>query len=310
MKKLRLRRQPEPVRQTHVEASNDSYSFRRSRTLTGSMASDVVSAAESRGQLRSSRLREHDLRHHRRRLLVILAAALAGAWLLVQLIYGFIPFPAQVYVDNIVAADTTKTREYQSAVSGYLSANPLKRFYFAHNDVDMSAALTTTHPEIASARIERADNKLIASQSRLVITPKQPVAVWNISGTQLYVDEKGQSFKTNLGKAPTVSVIDRSGLSPQLGALASSKLIRFIGRLVTLVNTSNVGVVKTVELPPNSTREVVLRLQDADYPIRTHSDRDPAGQAADVASALRFIKEFEMQPEYLDVRVPSKAFYR
>jgi hypothetical protein len=39
-------------------------------------------------------------------------------------------------------------------------------------------------------------------------------------------------------------------------------------------------------------------------------DRDPAGQAADIVSAVRYVQQKQINPEYLDVRVASKAFYR
>ena len=77
-----------------------------------------------------------------------------------------------------------------------------------------------------------------------------------------------------------------------------------------MTNASGAGVVESVDLPPNSTRQVDIKLKDRNYIIKTNVDRDPAGQAADIVNTLRYIDAKGIVPAYLDIRVSSKAFYR
>ena len=310
MVKLPFGKKHDTVHRTPARSDNDDYSFRRSRTITGSTVSGISSAAEGRGQLRSSRLEEHDLRHHRRRLMLYLVVLSFAIWLLWLSVSNFISRPTSIRIDGQKAATATETSRYYQAAATYLDEHPLTRFYGLFDHDDFSRSLSDQLSEVAEARMQPINPESLYSPSELIIKPSIPVAVWNIDGTQFYVDDKGRSFQTNLASPPLVTVNDRSGLSPKLGVLASSKLLRYIGRLVTLVNAAGVGTIESVELPPNSTREVVLKFKDVPYPVRTHSDRDPAGQAADVASALRFVTKFEIVPQYLDVRVASKAYYR
>ena len=93
-----LRRQPQPVRRRAVSRrdtapANDftaagSYAFRRNRTLTGSLLSDVASPSEHSADLKSPRVQAHNLRHHRRKLtlrLIMILACVAGlGWVLYQ----------------------------------------------------------------------------------------------------------------------------------------------------------------------------------------------------------------------------------
>jgi len=74
------RRQEQPVRQPRMDADEQSYAFRRSRTITGSTTDNVRAAGENRAQLKSPRLHEHSLRKHRRKLLAYLLLILTAWW--------------------------------------------------------------------------------------------------------------------------------------------------------------------------------------------------------------------------------------
>ncbi len=304
----RKKKNQEPVRQPHVSEAAETYTFRRSRTITGSAASDVSAASEHKGQLRSTRLQEHDLRKHRRKLFGYLFASIAIAGVLGYVVWQFIGSISTVRVQTSeVQPISAKTQSYRELAQKYLEAHPLQRFYFSLNETELQKSLVRESPEIATAQVESTDS---FGKGQLVLSLRQPVVAWTIQGKKYYVDSEGVAFTSNTLTEPTIAIVDNSGTSAAAGIVTSSKMLHFVGRLVTLVNASGVVTVDKVELPANSTREVDLRLKDKPYIVKTNSDRDPAGQAADVVSAVRFVTQFELSPQYLDVRVSSKAFYR
>lgn len=304
----RKRKNAEPVRHPHVGEESDNYTFRRSRTITGSAASEVVAASEGSGQLRSSRLQEHDLRAHRRKLMGYLLVSVVVVGSLGYILSQFIAGIDQVRVTSAsIQPVTNKTNTYKQKAEQYLQAHPAQRFYFSINNAALEKSIVRESPEVASAYVEPLGP---LGEGELVLSLRQPVVAWTIQGKKYYVDTEGVAFTSNTLTEPTISITDNSGASAAAGIVTSSKMLYFVGRLVSLVNTSGVATVDKVELPANSTREVDLRLKDLPYVVKTNSDRDPAGQAADVVSALRFVTKFQLTPQYLDVRVSSKAFYR
>lgn len=286
-----MRRDPTPkssVRRPSSPADGQSFAFRRSQTITGSRATSVRAAGEGRGQLQSPRLHEHSLRKHRRRLTLYLLGILAvasGLWYIVSSYIG--------NRDIIVAHSTSQTlripvdtARYQKLVETYLNDRPFERFAFAHNGQEFDQFIKAQAPEVTRATLERTDT---FGEAILTLQLREPVVAWTIKQQQYFVDAEGSAFLINYFALPTVIVSDQSGISAEAGVVASEKLLRFIGRVITLVNQSNVTTVERVELPANSTREIDFKLQGRDYIIKAHLDRDPAGQAADIVQAIRYI---------------------
>lgn len=302
-------REKTPVRQPHSSAGDQSFAFRRSRTITGSTASSVRSAGEDRSQLRSPRLHEHSLRKHRRRLLGYLLMLLAACGVLWYVVTSYIGGGVLQVAHTTsqtprIALDTAR---YQSLVEQYLNERPFERFSFSHNDATFARYMRAHALEIKDARLERSED---FGGGILSVTLREPVVAWTIKKQQYFVDTEGSAFTVNYFAAPTVIVSDKSGISAEAGVVASERLLRFIGRVITLINQSAVAQVERVELPAQSTREVDFKLKDREYIIKAHLDRDPAGQAADIISAVRYVDSKGIAPEYLDVRVSSKAYYR
>jgi len=295
-------RNPQSARDANIE-----YSFRRSRTITGSASSDVRSASEGRAQLKSPRLHEHTLRRHRRKLLGYLGLVVVASGLLWYAVSQFIgstdsvrPVAAQI---QVVPDKAT----YTQLVQRYLGEHPFERFLFALNDDQLSAYVRAHAPEVQSVTLEAGD-KLWSGE--LSVKFRQPVAAWTIQNKRYFVDDTGQAFTRNYFAEPSVTVADKSGIGADTATLASAKLLFFIGRLITLINQAQVAEVERVELPAHSTREIDLKLKGHEYLIKLDLSRDPAGQAADVVAAVRYVVAHGIQPQYLDVRVSSKAYYR
>lgn len=304
------RRGKQQVRRHHTEQGDDtSFNFRRSRTITGSSASSVRSAGEERGQLRSPRLHEHTLRKHRRRLLVVLVICVAAIFSIWYAISNFVS--SSVQVATLEPQPITKdldTSRYSELANRYFSDHPFERFSFALDTEKFDEYIRSHVPEVSRATIEPGVNAF--DKSLLAVQVRQPVASWTIKNQKYFVDDTGSAFTVNYFAEPTVVVNDKSGINAEAGVFASNKLLRFIGRVTTLVDASDIPPVESVVLPANSTRQVDFTLQGLKFPIKTNVDRDPAGQAADIINTVRYVSAKELRPAYLDVRVTSKAFYR
>lgn len=294
-----------PIRQPRITEQNESYAFRRSRTLTGSTAASIRSAGEDRAQLKSPRIHLHELHAHRRRLALYLFCALlvlAGGSLLITQFVGKVA-TVQTTPQN-TAIDTNR---YIQALDGYYGAHPLERFRFALSSQRLSDYLAQKFPEVASMKVTNSSH---IAEATMTLQFRQPVVVWEISGQKYYVDAEGHDFKVNYYPEPSVVVKDQSGISPDSGAVASNRFLHFLGRVVSLTNASGVAKVNGVTIPPNTTREVDLQLEGRGYVVKTLLDRDPAAQTTDVLNILKFLDARGIKPQYVDVRIAGKAFYK
>lgn len=298
----------QPIRQPKRSDQEQTFAFRRSRTITGSATDSVRAVSEHRAQLQSPRLHEHSLRHHRRKLaslLVLSVVAAAALWYVVT-----------SFIGNNVAVGTAATQpvgsqldtaRYQTLVKRYLDEHPFERFSFALEATAFERYMVDNAAELSGAALTK-DSAL--GNATVTLKLREPIVAWNIRNQRYFVDATGNAFTTNYFAMPTVVVADKSGVNADVGSIASTKLLRFIGRVMTLVNASGLPPVQSVELPADSTRQVDFRLRDKPYSIKTNQDRDPAGQAADIINAVTYVEEKGISPQYLDVRVSSKAFYR
>lgn len=302
----RRQRQTEVVRQPRPSTSADGQLFRRSRTLTGSVASSVKAATEPRGQLRSPRLKEHDLRTYRRRLagavVGLLCAALGLVWLLDQLIMS-----PQVSFQPAVAGSVS-TERYARLVESYFATRPLERFAFWLNHNALSDYMVRSAPELVSAVIT---HRAGFGAYQAVLAPRTPLARWQIDSKVFFVDASGSSFERSLLGSPELTVKDESGLpAVSQQVVASTKMLRFIGQVVSEINRHSPAPIKEIIIPPATLKEVDVVVAGHPYRLKLSSDRDPVGQAIDAVTALKHLDAKGVTPRYLDVRVEGKAFYQ
>lgn len=285
----------------------DEVTFRRSRTLTGSAAPSVASANESRGQLKTSRVKTHDLRKHRRLLAgglaVMVIASAVCAWLLDQ----YVVTPQRVVVSQHITS-SVEQEPYAQVVDEYLAGRPAERFLFLLNQDRFTAYMQQRRPEVLDARLENAGG-FVASSVQL--TFRTPVAMWRIDDDRLYVDQYGEAFPTNYFTEPVVTVTDQSGIDPsQQPAVAPVSLLSYIGKIVAGVNDSGIGTVSEVVIPGGTLRQLDISVVGLPYRIKTHMDRGVQGQVSDIVSAVNYVNERGIAPVYVDARVEGRAFYR
>jgi hypothetical protein len=311
---LRSKKQPNiPRRRQDVSSSTserateksleERYAFRRNRTLTGSASSQVVSTNESNGQLKSARVQAHELVRKRRHIGGILFVVLLGTITLFSLVFQF--------TAQVVVRTSDVTRElgptYGRAIDDYLARQPIERLRFMLREDALNDYMQTVTPEIESVSVDGFGG---FGKSNFVLEMRRPIASWSIRGTQQYVDASGTSFAFNYYSSPKVQIVDNSGVQVDAGqAVASNQFLGFVGRVVGLASARQY-IVTQVIIPQGTTRQIELRLQDVAFPIKLSVDRPAGEQIEDMSRSMTWLKSHTVNPEYLDVRVSGRAFYR
>lgn len=280
------------------------YNFRRNRTLTGSLSSDVVSANVHNMELRSPRVHSHDLRSHRRRLMTVLLLVLGAMGLLGFLIYQSVASPRAV-ASTPIPIDAAR---YEKEMNEYFAGHIFQRLRTTVDTRAMTAYLQENGaPEVAS--IDSTSQFAGIGQSRFTLTMRQPVVMWRTGQQVFYVDELGNAFERNYYPEPSVEVVDQTGIETSGNqVLASNRLLGFIGKIIGRMKGQGYTVNKVI-LPANTTRQVEVQLDGVAYPIKCNVDRSAGEQAEDAARAIKHLSAHGATPQYLDVRVSGKAYY-
>lgn len=293
-------------RRPRLMEGQDSYIFRRSRTITGTKSVDVPVGAPDRGQFKTDRLKLIELRFHRRRILSALGGVVAAIVLLAFLVANFIVKPVVVFTQPISGANV-QADPYVQSIQAYFDNHPFERFGALLKQTDLEAAVMHTHTEVLALGVER---DWYGGNVRFTMTFRQPILAWQTGSKQFFVDAKGVAFSYNYFEPPTLAVTDQSGIPPDdSGIVASTRFVRFLGQLISAVNGYGLGTIEAVIIPP-APRQIDLRLEGRAYIIKTNTDRDAGQQAEDLANALKYFDRKNIKPQYIDVRVPHKAFYQ
>lgn len=280
--------------------------FRRNRTLTGSLSTLVSSATElsDSADLRSPRAHVHHLTAHRRRLSAILTLVVSGTLLLIWLLYEF---TAGVHVSTTNDSIVIDQPRYQQVITNYLNSHPVERLRFVLNEDQLTAYLRQEVPEVESVVSNSAAG---FATGQFDITFRQPIASWLIGSDQYYVDKNGVSYKLNYFGQPSVKVIDQSGIPQTAGtAIASSRFLQFVGRMVS-VAASNGMVVEQAIIPVGTTRQLEIKVAGHTYPIKLSLDRPVGEQIEDTKRAIAYFDSKSLSPQYVDVRVSGRAYYK
>lgn len=278
--------------------------FRRNRTLTGSRSAAVSSAAELDADLRSPRAHVHHLVAHRRRLSSILACVVLLVAFLVWLLYEFTAF---VHVSPVDSNIVLQQGRYEKIINDYLAVHPIERLRLLTHDNDLEAYMKRQAPEVAMLRTTGAAG---FATGQFEITLRQPVAGWLIGDQQYFVDDTGIAFQINYFEQPAVKISDESGVPQTAGsAVASTRFLQFVGRSVAIAHDYGLTV-EQATIPSGTTRQVELRIAGHSFPIKLSLDRPVAEQVEDMQRAVVYMDGKQLKPQYIDVRVSGKAYYK
>lgn len=171
-------------------------------------------------------------------------------------------------------------------------------------------------PEIGSINFD--SNTPLSTMLKVNIRFRTAVFVWkDASGSTQFVDENGVLFSKNLDPAVNVkklvSIEDQSGVVLKAGtSVLTSQLVQFVGQLHAKVPAAYPsGTSLTKVIIPRSTREVQVRVSEQAYYIKFSSAQSLDAQIGDLKVLLGYFAEHKTAPkEYIDLRVPGKAFYK
>ena len=283
------------------------YAFRRNRTLTGSLSSDVASANEHHSELRSARVQTHHLRRHRRHLVLALFAAMCVVVGLTWLIWQSV-VSVQMTV-NTGAAMPADSKPYTNEMQAYLSSHPLER-----NRLTLNTGSLTTYvqdhgfPEVQQITLSAAHQQI--GVAIMVVTMRQPVVSWKTGATRLYVGGDGVAFQRNYYPDPTTEVIDQTGIQAVNNqVLASNRFLGFIGLVIGHLHTQGYEASKVI-LPADTTHQLLVSIQGIGYPVKFSVDRPAADQVEDAVRSIKYLASKGIAPSYLDVRVSGRAYYK
>lgn len=278
--------------------------FRRGRTLTGSSSATVGSANELGGDLRSPRAHVHHLMSHRRRLgtmfVIAFSVLLVLSWLLFE-------FTARTYPVASTASVSLQQDRYQQILDDYFSSHPIERLRILVNHDELSAYVRSRAPEVSSVT---PDGSAGFATSRFVMVMRKPLAGWSIGTDRHYVDSTGVVFKVNYFDEPKLKIIDESGIPQQSGVAAvSSRFLSFVGYAVVAARDYQLTLTEAI-IPQATTRQLEIKVDGRGYPIKLSLDRPVGEQIEDAWYAITYFDKKGTTPQYVDVRVSGKAFYK
>lgn len=289
---------PPPRRITPREETPQNpqlHTYRRGRTMTDRSSMPEV----------SERARIHHVRRLRRKvgigILIVLVSVVLGG-ICVSQYSGSV----KVVTREPSLVKPIDDTEYNTFFKAYYKKHPFERFRFATDYPRLAASMQQDAPEV-KAIIPSGMERLGVSRYELVM--RKPVASWVVDSKQYYVDSEGVTFTKNYYEEPTVAVTDNSGAQIAQGsAIASSRLLSFVGRIISLAADRGIKV-ESIEIPPESMRLLYVKGEGTPV-VRMAIDRDVEVQANDMSAAVKYLQSHEMTPGYIDVRVEGKAFYQ
>lgn len=103
---------------------------------------------------------------------------------------------------------------------------------------------------------------------------------------------------------PTVTIVDEN-----LGENISRRVKDFVARLEDDVSAYYMKIERVV-LPVQKAREVDVYIEGRTEVYKMSLDRDSAVQAEDMHRMILYLDQKELHPEYVDIRVEGKAYYK
>lgn len=287
-----------------ADRERQSALYRRGRTLAGSTYHTLKSAEPHALSNATPREKVHHLTQLRRKLSFVLSCSLVVILLLLVFLQQFSAGVDVQFRGSPRAVDTTP---YEQAIQDYLAQNPLERLRFNMNREQLNNFVIDKLPEVE--RIEPAGYSRPV-ESRFDVTLRKPVVSWQVEDKLYFVDAHGVSFTKSVYPTPVVKIVDNSGVAHTSGtAIASARFLAFVGRAVALVEKNGLNVTQ-VAIPAGTSRQVALSLANKPYTVVMSIDRSAGEQVEDMVRTVQYFDTRGRAPQYIDLRVKGKAYYR
>lgn len=278
--------------------------YKRGRTLAGSTGYTLRQADPRALSNATPREKVHHLSSLRRRLTLILSLSVVVIVLLLAFLQQF---TAAVNLTLAQTGDQASKQAYTATIQEYLNQNPLERLRFNLDAHRLTEFVVAAHPEVAQVDALGYAGPVA---SGFEITQRKPVVSWQVGDKQYYVDANGVSFTKNAFAQPAVKIVDNSGVEHTPGtAIASARFLTFVGQTVALADGAGFKVT-AVTIPAGTSRQVALTIDGHAYPVIMSIDRSAGEQVEDMGRILAYFDKQGRKPQYVDLRVKGKAFFR
>jgi hypothetical protein len=202
---------------------------------------------------------------------------------------------------------------YQQTAAQSLSSSLFNKNKLTVDTVKVAKDLTTEFPEIHTATVVI---PLLGHQPVVYISPYRPAFILTTTDNKAYLlDENGRaeasaSQITNPDDLSVPTVQDKSGLEIKLGSQAlPTGTVHFVLNVVSMLNAANVKP-QTLALPAASS-ELDAAISGKPYLVKFNLQGDAKLQAGTfLATKERLEKDHVAPAQYIDVRVPERAYYK
>ena len=263
-----------------------------------------------RGKTISRHQKEHSERSENQKL-VIRRRKLCAFFVVLAIFISLISIFLFQFISKVsVVSNESKSQnlsKYEKSVEEYLNINPSERILSNLNKNALLESLQKDYPEVLSI----SDIKFNGLTSyKIYLDFRKPVASWLVDGKEFFVDSEGVSFSVNNFEKPSLNIIDDSGAIVFNGKnVASSSFFSFIGKLVSAANKQGLEVSK-IRIPPLSLRQVEVSVKGVSYFARMSTADSAEGQIINFKKAIEYFRTHKISPNYIDLRIEGKGYYK
>lgn len=263
-----------------------------------------------RGKTISRHQKEHSERSENQKL-VIRRRKLGAFFVILAIFISLISIFLFQFISKVsIISNESKSQnlsKYEKSVEEYLNINPSERILSNLNKNALLESLQKDYPEVLSI----SDIKFNGLTSyKIYLDFRKPVASWLVDGKEFFVDSEGVSFNVNNFEKPSLNIIDDSGAIVSNGKnVASSSFFSFIGKLVSAANKQGLEVSK-IRIPPLSLRQVEVSVEGISYFARMSTADSAEGQIINFKKAIEYFRTHKISPNYIDLRIEGKGYYK
>lgn len=204
---------------------------------------------------------------------------------------------------------TANVSAYIATANTAMNKSILNRNKITLNTVGIAADMQRNHPELENVVVSA---PLLGSHPVAYVLPAEPVMRLETAAGSFVLTGKGYAYQDQVGMttASLPRVIDLTGAVPEKGKLfLPETTVDFLQILHRQLSRGG-SVVDALILPADAPFEVTVRLQNVPYIIRTNIQEPAIEQAGAANAVFRYLQGKPNPREYIDVRVPGKAYYR
>ncbi len=263
-----------------------------------------------RGKTISRHQKEHSERSENQKL-VIRRRKLGAFFVILAIFISLISIFLFQFISKVsVVSNESKSQnlsKYEKSVEEYLNINPSERILSNLNKNALLESLQKDYPEVLSISDIKFNGLTLY---KIYLDFRKPVASWLVDGKEFFVDSEGVSFNINNFEKPSLNIIDDSGAIVSNGKnVASSSFFSFIGKLVSAANKQGLEVSK-IRIPPLSLRQVEVSVKGVSYFARMSTADSVEGQIINFKKAIEYFGTHKISPNYIDLRIEGKGYYK